>query len=159
MKKFVFAGVAMLALAGCSSTSSDTAATSAPASPSPTMAAIEVDDAYIMPNGEVAGMFGEVTNNGAEAVKLTGGAAEGVGMVQIHEYVQDGTKEVMKEIPGGLEIPAGGTVELKPGSYHVMMMDVTTDWQVGDEVTVTLDFSNGEQVQVEAEVEQREGMQ
>lgn len=156
MKKFVFAGVAVLALAGCSSSSSDTAATSAPPSPA---AAIQVDGAYIMPNGEVAGMFAEVTNNGTEAVKLTGGAADGVGMVQIHEYVKEGSKEVMKEIPGGLDIPAGGTVELKPGSYHVMMMDVTADWQTGDEVAVTLDFSDGEQVQVQAEVEQREGMQ
>jgi periplasmic copper chaperone A len=156
MKKFVFAGVAVLALAGCSSGSSDTAATSAPASPA---AVIEVDDAYILPNGEVAGMFAEVTNNGTEAVKLTGGSAAGVGMVQIHEYIKEGTKEVMKEVPGGLEIPAGGTVELMPGSYHVMLMDVTADWQVDDEVDVTLDFSNGEQVQVEADVEQREGMQ
>jgi hypothetical protein len=157
VKKFVFAGVVVLALAGCSSSSSDTSASSAPAS-SPA-AAIEVDDAYIMPNGDVAGMFAQVTNNGAEAVKLTGGSAADVGMVQIHEYVKEGTKEVMKEIPGGLEIPAGGTVELKPGSYHVMMMDVTADWQTGDEVAVTLDFGNGEQVEVEAEVEQREGMQ
>lgn len=157
MKKYVFAAVAVLALAGCSGGSSDTAATSAPAT-SPA-AAVEVDGAYIMPNGDVAGMFADVRNNGAEAVKLTGGSAADVGMVQIHEYVKEGTKEVMKEIPGGLEIPAGATVELAPGSYHVMMMDVTADWQVGDEVPVTLDFSNGQQVEVEAEVVQREGME
>ncbi len=153
MKKFVVAGAAVLALAGCSSSSPDTAASSAPA------AGVEVDGAYIMPNGDVAGMFADVRNTGTEAVKLTGGSAEGVGMVQIHEYVKEGTKETMKEIPGGLEIPAEATVELVPGSYHVMMMDVTADWQVGDEVPVTLDFSNGQQVQVEAEVVQREGMQ
>ena len=80
-------------------------------------------------------------------------------MGQIHEYIKEGTKEVMKEVPGGLEVPAGGTVELMPGSYHVMLMNVTADWQPGDEVMVTLDFDNGEQVQVEAEVQQREGMQ
>ena len=157
MKKYVFAAVAVLALAGCSSGSSDTAATSAPAT-SPAVA-VEVDGAYIMPNGDVAGMFADVRNNGTEAVKLTGGSAADVGMVQIHEYVKEGTKEVMKEIPGGLEIPAGATVELAPGSYHVMMMDVTADWQVGDEVPVTLDFSNGQQVEVEAEVVRREGME
>lgn len=156
MKKIAFAAVAALALAGCSSGTSDTAASSAPPSP---VAAIEVDDAYIMTNGDVAGMFAEVTNNGTEAVKLTGGSAADVGMVQIHEYIKEGTKEVMKEVPGGLEIPAGGTVELKPGSYHVMLMGVTADWQPGDEVDVTLDFSDGQQVSVDADVEQREGMQ
>lgn len=162
MRKIALVGIAVLALVGCSSSSGDTVTESTTPSPVTTASpagAIEVDDAYIMTNGDVAGMFAEVSNEGTEAVKLTGGSADGVGMVQIHEYIKEGTKEVMKEVPGGLEVPAGGTVELMPGSYHVMLMNVTADWQPGDEVMVTLDFNNGEQVQVEAEVEQREGMQ
>ncbi|MEI2784220.1 MAG: copper chaperone PCu(A)C [Candidatus Nanopelagicales bacterium] len=162
MRKIALVGIAVLALAGCSSSSGDTVTEST--SPSPVMTAspagaIEVADAYIMTNGDVAGMFAEVSNDGEQAVRLTGGSAANVGMVQIHEYIKEGTKEVMKEVPGGLEVPAGGTVELMPGSYHVMLMNVTADWQPGDEVMVTLDFDNGEQVQVEAEVQQREGMQ
>jgi copper(I)-binding protein len=39
-----------------------------------------------------------------------------------------------------------------------MLMDVTADWQVGDEVTVTLNLSNGETVEVAAPVKAREGM-
>jgi len=164
MKKISLVAVAALALVGCSSSSGDTVAESTAPSPATSVSAspaagIEVDDAYIMTNGDVAGMFAQVSNEGTEAVKLTGGSADGVGMVQIHEYIKEGTKEVMKEVPGGLEVPAGGTVELMPGSYHVMLMNVTADWQPGDEVMVTLDFDNGEQVQVEAEVAQREGMQ
>lgn len=162
MKKFALVAVAALALVGCSSSSGDTVAESTTPSPATSVSqagGIEVDDAYIMTNGDVAGMFAQVSNDGTEPVTLTGGAADGVGMVQIHEYIKEGTKEVMKEVPGGLEIPAGGTVELMPGSYHVMLMNVTADWQPGDEVMVTLDFADGEQVQVEAEVEQREGMQ
>ena len=162
MRKIALVGIAVLALAGCSSSSGDTVTEST--SPSPVMTAspagaIEVADAYIMTNGDVAGMFAEVSNDGEQAVRLTGGSAANVGMVQIHEYIKEGTKEVMKEVPGGLEVPAGGTVELMPGSYHVMLMNVTADWQPGDEVMVTLDFDNGAQVQVEAEVQQREGMQ
>ena len=79
-------------------------------------------------------------------------------MVQVHEFVKQGNTEVMQEVPGGLEIPAGGSVELKPGSYHVMLMDVTADWKVGDEIPVTLNLSNGDTVQVMAPVEAREGM-
>lgn len=164
MKKMTITAVAALALVGCSSGAGDTVSESTAPAPAASVSAsaaesIEVDDAYILTNGDVAGMFAEVTNEGAEAVRLTGGSAAGVGMVQVHEYIKEGTKEVMKEVPGGLEIPAGGTVQLMPGSYHVMLMKVTQDWQPGDEVMVTLDFSNGEQVQVEADVEQREGMQ
>ena len=54
--------------------------------------------------------------------------------------------------------PRAAAVELKPGSYHVMLMEVTGDWQVGDEVTITLNLSNGETVEVTAPVEAREGM-
>ena len=153
MKRIALMVAAALALAGCSSGSTDTAAeSSAPA------AQVSVTGAYIMPNGDVAGMFGDVTNAGSEPVKLTGGAAEGVGMVQIHEYVKQGSKDVMQEVQGGLEVPAGGSVQLQPGGYHVMMMDVTADWQVGDTVPVTLDLSDGTSVTVQAEVKQREGM-
>ena len=67
-------------------------------------------------------------------------------------------KEIMQEMPNGLEVPAGGSVQLQPGSYHVMLMDVTADWQVGDEVPVTLEFTNNETVEVTAVVKAREGM-
>ena len=63
-------------------------------------------------------------------------------MVQVHEFVKQGNTEVMQEVPGGLEIPAGGSVELKPGSYHVMLMDVTADSTVGYEIPVQLRLYN-----------------
>jgi copper(I)-binding protein len=103
-------------------------------------------------------MFGTVTNPGSESVAITGGTAPAVGMVQVHEFVKDGNTETMQEVPGGLEVPAGGSVELKPGSYHVMLMDVSEQWAVGDEVTVTLNLSNGQSVEVTAAVRAREGM-
>lgn len=150
MRKFAFV-VAVLALAGCGGSSEPAAqASSAPA--------VSVNEAYILPNGDVAGMFGEVVNEGADAVTVTGGSAPDVGMVQVHEYVKEGTKEIMREVPDGLEVPAGGSVQLQPGGYHVMMMDVTADWQVGDAVPVTLTFSDGGSVTVQATVREREGM-
>lgn len=152
MRKIAVVGAGILLLAGCSGGSTETAA-SPSAAPE-----ITVSDAFILPNGEVAGMFGAVKNGGAEEVKLTGGSAPEVGMVQIHEYVTEGTKETMREIPGGLAVPAGQTVMLEPGGYHVMMMKVQAKWQTGDSVPVTLDFSDGTTVTVEAEVKSREGM-
>lgn len=150
----VLAATGAVALAGCSSGSSDTQS-SAPAAG----ATITVTDAYIpQPASNTSAMFGTVANSGAESVQITGGSAPDVAMVQIHEFVKQGNTEVMQEVPGGLEIPAGGSVELKPGSYHVMLMDVTADWKVGDEIPVTLNLSNGDTVQVTAPVEAREGM-
>ena len=149
------AAAGALALGGCSSDSASTTESSAPA----TDAAVTVTDAWIpQPASDTSAMFGMVSNSGSEAVSITGGSAPDVGMVQVHEFVKEGNKEVMQEVPGGLEIPAGGSVELKPGSYHIMMMEVSADWQVGDEVPVTLNLSNGETVEVTAPVKSREGM-
>ena len=149
------AAAGALALAGCSSDSASTTESSAPA----TDAAVTVTDAWIpQPASDTSAMFGMVSNSGSEAVSITGGSAPDVGMVQVHEFVKEGNKEVMQEVPGGLEIPAGGSVELKPGSYHIMMMEVSADWQVGDEVPVTLEFTNNETVEVTAVVKAREGM-
>jgi copper(I)-binding protein len=144
-------GTALL-LAGCGGGGEEPAATASGAGP------VTVEEAYILPNGPVAGMFGEVVNPGPAPVTLVGGSAPEVGMVQIHEYVKEGTKETMREIPGGLEVPAGGSVRLQPGGYHVMLMQVSADWNVGDTVPVTLQLAGGQTVAVEAEVRQREGM-
>lgn len=148
------AAVAALALAGCSGDSGDDAAAS------PAEGGVTVSDPWIaQPASDTSAMFGMVTNDGEESVKITGGSAPDVGMVQVHEFVKDGNTEVMQEVPGGLEVPAGGSVELKPGSYHVMLMQVSADWKVGDEVPVTLDFSDGSTVEVSAEVRERPGME
>jgi copper(I)-binding protein len=148
------AAVAALGLAGCSSDSGDDAAAS------PAEGGVTVSDPWIaQPASDTSAMFGMVTNDGAETVKITGGSAPDVGMVQVHEFVEDGNTEVMKEVPGGLEVPAGGSVELKPGSYHVMLMQVGEDWKVGDAVPVTLDLSDGSSVDVTAEVRERPGME
>jgi copper(I)-binding protein len=54
-----------------------------------------------------------------------------------------------------IDLPAGGTVELKTGGYHVMLIDLTGDLMAGDEVEVTLHFDQAPDVVVTAEV--REG--
>ena len=54
-----------------------------------------------------------------------------------------------------LEIPAGGSVELKPGGYHIMLIDLTRELKAGDKFDITLKFANAGDVKVTAEV--REG--
>ncbi len=51
-----------------------------------------------------------------------------------------------------LEIPAGGTVELKPGSYHIMLIDLTQELKAGDKIEITLTFEKAGQITVTAEV-------
>lgn len=61
------------------------------------------------------------------------------GVVEIHEMSMDKDVMKMRQIPG-LALPAGKTVDLKPGGYHVMLMDLKAQVKEGDVVPVTLVF-------------------
>jgi copper(I)-binding protein len=59
------------------------------------------------------------------------------GVAEIHEMAMDGNIMKMRAVPG-LELPAGKTVELKPGGYHVMLMGLKQPLKAGDMVPLTL---------------------
>ena len=61
----------------------------------------------------------------------------------------------MRPVEGGLEIPAGATVELKPGGTHLMFMMVTEPFKEGGEVPVTLEFEKAGKVDLELPVDAR----
>lgn len=74
------------------------------------------------PSSPVGGGFMTITNNGTEADRLIAGTSTFADTVEIHEMIMvDGVMK-MNQIEDGLEIPAGKTVELKPGSYHIMFI-------------------------------------
>jgi copper(I)-binding protein len=73
--------------------------------------------------------------------RLVSAASPVAGVVELHEMLMD--KDVMKMSPvSGLDLPAGQGVELKPGGYHVMLMDLKQQVKVGDEVPLTLTIEN-----------------
>jgi hypothetical protein len=51
-----------------------------------------------------------------------------------------------------IAIPAGGSLELKPGSYHIMLMNLKQELKAGDKIDVTLTFENADPITVSAEV-------
>jgi len=59
------------------------------------------------------------------------------GVVEIHEMAMEGNVMKMRAVPG-IELPAGKPVELKPGGYHVMLMDLKQQLKEGETVTLTL---------------------
>lgn len=98
-------------------------------------------------------LFGTVVNPSEQTVKLTAADCSSVaGMTQIHEMVSVNGKMVMQEAKGGVDVPAGSHLHLKPGGYHVMLMQLNKKLPVGDEVTCTLSFSTGQQIKVTSSV-------
>ena len=54
----------------------------------------------------------------------------------------------MREITGGLPVPASGSVELKPGSYHVMLIGLKKPLKAGETIALTLDFEKAGKVSI-----------
>ena len=106
------------------------------------------------PSGaEVAGGYLDITNNGQTADRLVSVDVVGVHMAMIHEMANTDGVMTMRPLAAGLDIPAGATVSLKPGSYHVMMMGLTKPFAIGDLVQATLHFEKAGTIAVEFKVD------
>jgi copper(I)-binding protein len=101
----------------------------------------------------VAGGYLKITNTGAAPDRLLGGRAEIAKRFEIHEMSMDGGVMKMRELANGLEIPPGATVELKPGSYHVMMMGLTKGAAKDDRLKASLNFEKAGKIDIEFVVE------
>jgi periplasmic copper chaperone A len=97
-----------------------------------------VKDAWVrgtVPQQKATGMFAQIVST--TGGKLVSASSPIAGLVEIHEMKMEGNVMKMSAVPG-LELPAGKTVDLKPGGYHVMLMDLKKDLKAGDIVPVTL---------------------
>lgn len=97
----------------------------------------------------VAGGYLRITNTGTTPDRLTGGSAEVAKRFEIHEMSMDGGVMKMRELKDGLEIAPGATVELKPGSYHIMMKDLSKPLVKGERIKGSLTFEKAGKVDVE----------
>ena len=110
-----------------------------------------------LPNQPVGGGYMTLTNTGGSDDRLTAAtAADIAGRVEIHAMEMDGDVMRMRPLPEGLSIPAGGTVDLAPGGYHVMFMDLAAPLAEGDMIDLTLTFETGGEVTVAMPVLSRE---
>ena len=92
------------------------------------------------PSAPTAGGYLTIANSGADADRLAGVASPIADRVEIHEMTtKDGTM-TMRQAEAGVEIPAGETVALAPGGFHIMFIDLKETLVEGGEVPVTLTF-------------------
>lgn len=99
---------------------------------------VTVGDPWVratVPSQKSTGAFMLLTSD-ADA-KLLAARSPVAGVVEIHEMVMANNVMKMSPVPG-LDLPAGKAVELKPGGYHVMLMDLKAQVKEGDKVPLTL---------------------
>ena len=98
-----------------------------------------------------------ISNSGSSDITLVGAATPRAGRVSIHETsMHDGVMR-MAPVKGGLVIPGGSTVELKPHSFHLMLEKLKSPLREGESIPLTLSFDGAEDMQVELNVAPLDG--
>ena len=101
---------------------------------------------------KVGGGYLSIENTGATADRLVSVSVPFAARSEIHEMaVKDGVM-TMRGLPDGLVIKPGDKAELKPGSYHVMLIDLKAPLKEGEAVSLTLSFDDGSTQRVDAPV-------
>ena len=90
--------------------------------------------------------------NGAGNDRLLAVSADVSKTVELHEMKMEGDVMRMRQVDG-IELPAGKTVELKPGGYHVMFIGLKAPLKAGDKFPVKLKFEKAGEVTVDVTVE------
>lgn len=120
-----------LALAACSTGGSDSGTDAD---------SLTITDAWVKAaDSGMTAAFGVLENSSDHDITVTAGSSPASPMIELHEVVDS----VMRPVDGGFVIPAGGTLTLEPGGYHIMFMDVPSPILAGDDVDVTLTLGDG----------------
>ena len=117
---------------------------------------VVVKDAWV--RGTVAGQMATgafMELQASEDVKLVGAASAAAGVVEVHEMSMDNGVMKMRALPK-LDLPAGKAVALRPGGYHIMLMDLKKPMLKGETIPLTLKIEGKDKkvstIEVKAEV-------
>ena len=113
---------------------------------------VEVKDAWArstVPGQKASGAFMKLTAR--EGTRLVGASSPVAGVTEVHEMKMEGDVMRMRAI-AGLDLPAGQTVELKPGGYHVMLLDLKTALRKDSSIPLTLVFKDAKGVESKVEL-------
>lgn len=109
----------------------------------PAAAQLIVSDPWIrgtVPQQMATGAFMQLKS--AKDAKLVEARSPAAGVVEIHEMTLENNVMRMRAVQA-LALPAGRTVELKPGGYHMMLMDLKQQMKEGEVVPITLVLESG----------------
>ena len=114
---------------------------------------IEVRDPWVraaVPGQMATGAFMKITAK--EGSRLVSASSPVAGVTEVHEMKMEGNIMKMRALQAGLELPAGKTVELKPGGYHVMLMDLKGPLAKDSTVPLTLVFKDAKGAESKVEL-------
>jgi copper(I)-binding protein len=116
----------------------------------------QVSDAWARPGTASAesAAYLAITAPSGQGDALLSASSPAANMVQLHEVSTDAAGMTGMHHIERLDIPAGETVRLEPGGYHLMLMGLTAELAVGGTIELTLVFERAGSVVVQAEIRQ-----
>jgi hypothetical protein len=98
-------------------------------------------------------------NNAGSSAAIVSASSPAADVVELHTHIKDNGVMRMRRIPQ-IDLPQGQTVELRPGGLHVMLIGLRRDLNVGDDVALSLEFSDGSRRELSAPIHKvmRHGM-
>jgi copper(I)-binding protein len=130
------------------------------------LAPIAVAQAPIKPTISVVEPWARATPAGAKVgaayLELKAGAGSGdklvaassavAGTVELHTHIMDGSVARMRRVDA-IEVPAGGSVSLRPGGFHIMLMNLKGQLNAGDSFQLKLVFEKAGSIDVDVKVQ------
>lgn len=116
---------------------------------------VMVHDAYIRllpPTAKTTGAFLELMNHSDKDIKLLKAESDFASKVEIHNHIEKDGMMKMVEVPF-LIIPAGKTVAMRPGSYHIMLIGLKESLKEGQVAKIKLTFDDKSTQTIEAKVQ------
>ncbi len=115
--------------------------------------AVSVKDAWVrtsVQGQKATGAFMSITAK--DGSKLVSASSPVAGVAEVHEMKMDGDVMKMRAVSGGLDLPAGKQIDLKPGGYHIMLMDLKAALPKDSTVPLTLVFKDTKGVESKVEL-------
>ena len=104
------------------------------------------------PSQANGGVFMGIMNHAEAGDRLLSGGTPAAAKVELHSMSMDGGVMKMRAMPAGIAIPAGGTVDLKPGGMHLMLIGLKAPLKKGETIKLSLRFEKAGLVRLEVPV-------
>lgn len=136
---FILLGIA-LGIPGCTQSSSQPEIVVTDVWSRPVALGETSDTSGQVSTGYNGAVYLKIQNKGGASDRLTGAKTDVCTVTEIHRSFIENQRMMMEPVSGGIEVPANGSAELKPGSYHLMLMGIKRTLSEGDSFVVQLKF-------------------
>ena len=108
---------------------------------------VENEWARVTPSG-TGSVYMKIKNNGNSEDKLLSASSDKAGMVMIHRSIREGDISKMIHVHDGITILGNSSVSLKPGDYHLMLMNLDKNLSLGDKISIILNFEKNDSLEI-----------